>query len=366
MLFYFPKCKALCTAEDATHTLHNLYTLRGAQVRDANKWWRALNETLALFGGKTEVVFASHHWPTWSNAKIVPYLESQRDLYKYIHDQSLRLLNAGYTMTEIAEQVSLPPEIAKQWANRDYYGTVNHDSKAVYQRYLGWYSGNPPDLHPLPPEEAAKHYVEYMGGADAVMKRAKESFDKGEYRWVAEVMKQVVFAEPTNQAARNLEADALEQMGYQAESGPWRNVYLMGAFELRNGVPKISGAETASPDTIRAMTPTMVLDYMAMRLDPAKAAGRKLAINWKLPDVKQDLAVKIENSVLVYQEGKLPNADATVTMPHDSLSSIVLGTTDFEKEIAAGRVKVEGSKEKVDQLLGMLVRFDPLFNIVTP
>ena len=367
MLFYITPYKALCAAEDATHTLHNLYTIRGAQVRDANLWWQALNTTLQMFGGKVEVLFASHHWPTWGNATIVTFLERQRDLYKYIHDQALQLLNAGYTITEIGEMVQLPPALADEWYNRGYYGTVNHDSKAVYQRYMGWYTGNPADLYPLPPVETAKRTVEYMGGAPAVIAKARDSFAKGDYRWVAQVMNQVVFADPDNKEARELEADALEQLGYQAEAGTWRNAFLMGAYELRNGVPKVAGAETASADTIRAMTPEMVLQYMGMRLNAQNAAGKKLTINWSFPDLKQTFAVEVNDSVMIYTEGKkLDHPDATVVMPKSSLSEIQLGTTTINDEVTAGRVKITGDKTKVDDLMGMLVKFDPLFNIVTP
>ena len=227
-LIHFPQLRALCAAEDATHTLHNLYTLRGAQVRDAKSWWKTLNESVVLFGGKTDVVFAQHQWPTWGQKKVLDYLRKQRDLYKYIHDQSLRLMNHGYTMLEIAEMVKLPRSLDREWYNRGYYGSVNHDAKAVYQRYLGWYDSNPANLHSLPPEEAAKKYVEFMGGPAAVIARARESFNKGEYRWVAQVMNHVVFADPENRQARELQAAALEQLGYQAENPTWRNEYLIG------------------------------------------------------------------------------------------------------------------------------------------
>ena len=225
-------------------------------------------------------------------------------------------------------------------------------------------SGKP--LSPSP-VETAQRYVEFMGGADAVIQKARASFDKGDYRWVAEVMKQVVFANPDNQAAKNLEADALEQLGYQAEAGTWRNAFLMGAYELRNGVPKITGAQTASPDTIRAMTPEMVLDYMAMRLDAKKAEGQRLRINWILPDIKERFAISVQNSVLMYNaEATSPDADVTVTMPKTVLSELQLGATTLEKEISSGRIQIDGRKEALDQLLAMQVRFDPLFNIVTP
>jgi alkyl sulfatase BDS1-like metallo-beta-lactamase superfamily hydrolase len=367
MLFYLPQFKALCAAEDATHTLHNLLTLRGAQVRNATNWWKTLNTTLDMFGDKTEVVFASHHWPTWGNAKVVDFIEKQRDLYKFINDQGLRLLNSGYTMAEIAEIMKLPASLGQEWYNRDYYGSLNHDSKAVYQRYLGWYDSNPANLYAWPPEQAAKRYVEYMGGADAIIKRAQVSFNQGDYRWVAEVMKHVVFAEPSNQAAKNLQADALEQLGYQTEDPTWRNEFLMGAFELRNGIPNIQGTQTASPDTIRAMTVEMVLDFMGMRIDSAKAEGKVVSFNWILPDRQEKYAVTLKNSTLTYTKAKaLTNPDATLTLPKSSLDNMLLKTTTFDKEVAAGRVKVEGDSAKFTDFLGMLVNFDPMFKIVTP
>lgn len=367
MLIYFPQFKALLAAEDATHTLHNLYTLRGAQVRDASKWWKALHEAIQLFGPRTEVVFASHHWPTWGNENVVFYLKSQRDLYKYIHDQSLRLLNSGYTMTEVAEIMTLPQSLSQKWYNRDYYGSVNHDSKAVYQRYLGWYDSNPANLNILPPVEASKKYVEYMGGSDAIIEKAKASFAAGDYRWVAMVVNHVIFADPNNKEARDLQADALEQLGYQAEDPTWRNEYLMGAYELRNGVPDIPGTQSVSPDTIRAMTIEMLLDYMGMRIDGPKADGKNIKLNWVLPDTNQKYALELENSVLIYTSGKqLTGADATLTLPRASMDKIMLGETTLAKEIESGNAKVEGSQEKLNELLGLIVSFPPLFNIVTP
>jgi alkyl sulfatase BDS1-like metallo-beta-lactamase superfamily hydrolase len=367
MLFYFPQFRALCTAEDITHTLHNLYTLRGAEVRDAREWWKTINQTIDMFGDKTEVVFASHHWPRWGNERIVEYLKKQRDLYKYINDQSLRLLNEGYTMIEVAEILRLPKSIAVEWYNRGYYGTVNHDAKAVYQKYLGWYDSNPANLYPLPPEVAAKKYVEYMGGTQAVIAKAREDLSKGNYRWVAEVMKNVVFAEPDNQEAKNLEADALEQLGYQSESGPWRNEFLMGAYELRNGVPKVAATKSASPDTIKAMTLDMYFDYMGVRLNGPRADNKTVSLNWIFTDVHQEYAVRLEDSVLVYTANRqLPNADATLTLTRATSDEITLGKTTFDDAIASGAVKVVGSKDKIAELFGLLDTFNPMFDIVTP
>lgn len=284
MNVFFPKFKAMWMAENATHTLHNLLTLRGAQVRNGLIWSKFLNETIELYGPNIDAEFASHHWPMWGNARILEFLGKQRDLYKYIHDQSVNLMNKGYTGTEIAEMIELPPELDRYWYNRGYYGTVKHNARAVYQRYMGWFDGNPTTLDQLPPEAAAKKYVEYMGGADAVLQKAKTDFDKGEYRWVAEAVKQVVFANPNNRAAKDLLADAYEQMGYQAESGPWRSIYLMGALELRNGVPKLPALDFYGPDLLAAMPPELVFDYWGVRLNAAKAAGKKLTVGFDFTD----------------------------------------------------------------------------------
>ena len=349
------------------HTLHNLLTLRGAQVRNATNWWKALNTSINMFGDRTDVVFASHHWPTWGNAQVIDFLEKQRDLYKYINDQSLRLLNEGYNMTEIAEQMKLPKSLDQDWSTRDYYGSLNHDSKAVYQRYIGWYDSNPANLYPWPPEELGKRYVEAIGGEDAVIQKAKAAFDKGDYRWAAELGKQAVFADPENKAARDVEADALEQLGYQTEDPTWRNEFLMGAFELRNGVPKIPATQTASPDTIRAMTMEMILDFMGMRIDGPKAEGKVITMNWSLPDTHEKFAVTLKNSALTYTENKeLAGADITLTMSRSSMDNILLGTSTVDKELASGAATLTGDKQKFSELTGLLVNFNPLFNIVTP
>ena len=235
MHFYIPQLKALCTAENSTHTLHNFYTLRGAKTRDVKKWVGYLNQTLDMWGDKAQVLYAPHHWPTWGNEQIVDHIEKYRDTFKYIHDQALHLANQGYTMVEIAEMIQLPDSLEKNWATRGYYGSVNHDAKAVYNFYLGFLRRNPADLHPLPPADAAKHYVEFMGGAEADLEKARPYFAKGEYRWVAQVVNHVVLADPKNQEARDFQADALEQLGYQAESGPWRNFYLAASPGVAGG-----------------------------------------------------------------------------------------------------------------------------------
>ena len=366
MLMFFPQFKMLNTAEDATHTLHNLYTLRGAQVRDAENWWKVLDEAVARYGDKTDVVIAQHHWPKWGNKEIVSYLTNQRDAYKYLNDQTLRLINKGYTMNEIAEVLKLPENLDQDWALRGYYGSVSHDIKAIYQRYLGWYDSNPANLNPLPPEESAKKYVEYMGGSAAVMKKAKEAYDKGDYRWAAEVMNKVVFAEPNNTQAKNLQADILEQLGYQAENGTWRNEYLMGAYELRNGTPKIT-ATTASPDTLNAMTPDMILDYFGIHIIGEKANGKKMVINWEEPNLKEKYVITLENSALVYRKvNNFGTADLNMTISKETLLGISGNATTLDKEVQAGRAKTSGDTSKLSELMGLFDSFTPDFNIVTP
>ena len=298
MNMFLPQFKTIWMAENTTNTLHNLLTLRGAQVRDALKWAKYLNETIDLYGSQIDSKFQSHHWPRWGRESVIDYFKKQRDVYKYIHDQSVNLMNKGYIGTEIADLIKLPPELDQQWFNRGYYGTVKHNSRAVYQRYMGWYDANPSTLDQLPPEPVAKKYVEYMGGEASLLTKAKADFDKGEYRWVAEAMKHVVFANPNSKDGKDLLADAYEQLGYQAESGPWRSVYLQGAFELRNGVPKTGGTNVASPDTIRAMPIELLFDYLGVRLNGPKAAGKQITLNLNFTDLKKQYALMVENAVL--------------------------------------------------------------------
>lgn len=363
---WFPDSKALWMAENTTNTMHNILTLRGAQVRDALKWSSYLNETIETWGDQAQVKFQSHHWPRWGNASIVDYFKKQRDLYKYIHDQSVRLMNMGYTGEEISEKIALPPELNDFWPNRGYYGTLRHNSRAVYQRYMGWYSGNPSDLDNLPPEMVGPKYVEFMGGEQALLKKAKASFDKGEYRWVAEVLKHLVFANPNNQEGKLLLADALEQLGYQAESGPWRSVYLQGAYELRNGVPTAGGTVTASPDTIRAMSPSMLFDYLAVRINPEKAAGKKMVVNMDFTDIGEKHTLSLENAVLNHTTRYAASPDVTVTLSKQTLDDIQLGQGTLEQKIASGEIKVQGNQQTFSDFVGLLDKFNFWFNIVTP
>lgn len=363
---WFPKWKALWMAENSTNTMHNILTLRGAQVRDALKWASYLNETIETWGNKVQVKFQSHHWPLWGNEKIVPYFKKQRDIYKFIHDQSVRLMNHGYNGEEISEMITLPPELENNWSTRGYYGTLRHNSRAVYQRYMGWYNGNPSDLNNLPPVIVAKKYMKFMGGEKQVLRKARKSFKKGEYRWVAEVMKHAVFANPKSVAAKELLADALEQLGYQAESGPWRSVYLMGAYELRNGVPSAGGTQTATPDTIRAMSPDMLFDYLAVRLNSKKASGKVFSINIDFTDLKSHYTLTVENSVLNHTQKQIKKADVSLIMSMTVMNDIQLKQTTFDQAIKDGKVKLSGDKKVFSGFLSMLDNFDFWFNIVTP
>lgn len=367
MLWYIEEKKAISAAEDATHTLHNTYSLRGAKIREPLPWSKYLNEALTMWGDKAEVIFAQHHWPTWGNENVVELLEKQRDLYRYINDETLRKINQGMTMREIAEAFKLPDSLDKYWANRGYYGSVYHDVAATYVLYLGWFDGNPSTLHELPPVEVSKKYVEFMGGADAVIEKAKQSYEKGEYRWVAEVMNHVVFADPDNRAAKNFTADALEQMGYQAESGPWRNFYLTGAQELRNGVAKLPTPNTASPDTVRAMSLALFFDYLGVRLNSEKAGDAHITLNFDFGEPDGKYLVELENGVLNNTAGaQAEKPDATITLTRESLNNIALGVTTLDKAVADGNVKVAGDSAKLGRLVSMLDTFEFWFDIVTP
>jgi len=367
MHWFIPEYKALTAAENCNHTLHNLYSLRGAKVRDAKLWARYLNETVEIWGDKADLLYGMHHWPTWGTENIREHMEKQRDVYKFIHDQTLNLANHGYTMVEIAEMIELPPSLANHWASRGYYGSVNHDVKAVYNFYLGFFDGNPATLNELPMTEASINYVEFMGGADAVMKKARKSYADGQYRWVAQVMNHVVFADPENTAAKNLQADALEQLGFVAESGPWRNFYLSGAQELRNGVVNAGTPNTASPDIISSMSLDMVFDFMGVRLNAKKAEGKTIGINFDFTDTKERYYLSLDNSVINYVADKQADgADATFTLKRTTLNKLMLKQTTVEKAVADEEIKVDGDGQKLLDLLTMLDEFEFWFNLVTP
>jgi len=367
MHMFHPGLRALNLAENATHNLHNIYPIRGAQVRDANAWAKYLNVALDRFGRDADVAFAQHHWPVWGNARVRDFLAKQRDLYKYLHDQTVRLMNHGYKASEIAERLALPKSLASTWHVRGYYGTLSHNAKSVYQRYIGWYDANPANLNPLPPVERGRKYVEYMGGADAVIRRGREDFARGEYRFVAEAMSHVVFADPANAEARQLGADALEQLGYAAESATWRNAYLLGALELRQGVPATVARAPVSPDVVRAMSVDLFFDYLAVRINGEKADGRRIVINWVFSDLDRCYAVNLENSALTYLADRRSDvADATVTLERAALNRLVLREMTFADAVARGLVRVEGDATQVADLFGLLDDFSLMFEVLEP
>lgn len=365
MNIHFPQWRLLNVAENVTRTMHNVYTIRGAEVRDALVWSKYIEQTRMLFGSQSDFLIAQHHWPKWGQAAIDGMLRKHRDLYKFIHDQSVRLMNHGKTPREIAESLKLPASLESDWSVRGYYGTLSHNAKAIYQKYLGWYDANPANLDPLEPAESARRLVAYMGGAGAILDRARKDFERGEFRWVAEVMNQVVLAEPGNLAARALAADALEQLGYQAEAGTWRNAYLSGASELRHGKPKAATAGSASADVIRAMPFGLFLDYLAVRLDAGKAAGKQMTINWVLPDTGEQALLRLENSVLSHVMGaQAPDPDVTVTLDRATLDAITLRQKTFAQAAQERSAKISGNAASLQQLFGMLDEFRPTFDIV--
>lgn len=366
-VFYLPQFKALCMAEITSHHMHNVYTPRGAQVRDALAWSAQINESIDLFGDRLEIQFASHHWPIWGRDEALAYLKSQRDLYKYIHDQTLRLANHGYTMNEIAEQIRLPASLDQAFANRGYYGTLHHNARAVYVKYLGFFDGNPAHLFPLPPRESARRYLDYMGGADAVLTRARASFDEGDYRWVAEVLDHVVMAEPDHEGAKALLADTLEQLGYQAESGPWRNFFLSGALELRQGLPQTGTGFAASEGMARGMPLGNLFQTMAVRLNGPKAEGVALALDLDFTDLGEHWLLAIDNAVLhAFPNRRAESADAVLTLTSLDFKRLMMGLTTGPELIEAGRLDIAGDASALASLGALFDTFERRFPIVTP
>lgn len=357
---YFPKYRALWMAENCTGTMHNLYTLRGAEVRDANDWAKYIIEADQRFCDKTDVVFQSHNWPHWGE-EIHDYLLNTAAIYKFIHDQTLHYMNQGYTSTEVAAMLTLPEKLEKVWYTRPYYGTLAHNAKAVYQKYLGWYDANPVNLNPLPPSDTVKKLVEYLGSTDAVLRKARKDFEKGDYQWVAQITKELVFADPSNQKARNLCADALEQLGYQAESGAWRNAYLMGAAELRKG--NLSGlARTANGlgSAMKEMTVDMLLDYISILTDANAAQNDDVTLNLIVTDVNEKFYVTRKNGILLSYSGEnRPDAQATVTCKRLQLLALMQGQQ-------AGQVQVSGDATALKRLLAYASKFEKTFNVIEP
>ncbi len=366
MHWFIEELGALTAAENCCHTLHNTYTLRGAQIRDPHAWSRYLSDTIERWGEKTEVLYGMHHWPVWGRDRALDLLRKGRDGYAFINDETLRLANHGYGPVEISEMVRLPDILDRHWALRGYYGTINHNVKATYVKYLGWYDGNPAHLHPLPPVESDERYVELMGGADAVLAQAHAAFDRGEYRWVCQIVNHVVFADPSNTAARELQAAAFEQLGYQAESGPWRNIYLSGALELRHGTPNVPVPNAASPDTVRAMTLDLFFSYLAVRLNGEQAGDLTLTLSFNFTDTGEQVAVELTHGVLNHVVGRAaPDADVQITLTRTALDRLILRQATVDEELASGEVEVSDAGA-LNQLLALLDDFEFWFNLVEP
>ncbi|EJL6504804.1 alkyl/aryl-sulfatase [Vibrio cholerae] len=364
---YFPQFKALWMAENTVGGLHNVYTLRGAEVRDAKAWSKYINESIHMYAKEADVMFASHTWPRWGNDNINHFLRKQRDMYGYIHDQALRLANHGVTINEIQDEFHVPDVLAHEWYNRGYHGSYHRNAKAVINKYLGYFDMNPATLRPLSPTDAAPKYVAAMGGMANVLKQGQAAFDQGEYRWCAEIVDKAVFAEPSNKQARYLQADCLEQLGYQSESAGERNTYLMGAYELRNGLPTVSATKTASADMVVAMDTELFLDYLGVRLNGDKAAGVDYTINFVLPDVNEKFLVELENAHLNNLKGiQSDKPDMTLTLNRSELNQVLMGKTTIQQLTKEGKATIEGNAKALTDIAGMLDNFEFWFNIIEP
>jgi alkyl sulfatase BDS1-like metallo-beta-lactamase superfamily hydrolase len=367
MHFYIPRYKLLNLAENCTHNFHNLLPFRGADVRDALAWSKYLGEALQLWGGKAEAMCGQHHWPVWGAERVDGMVRQQRDLYKFAHDQTLRLLNHGLTATEIAETIRLPKSLDGAWHARGYYGHIRHNVKAIYQKYLGWYDANPANLDPLPPVEAGKKFVEYMGGADAILGRAQKDFDRGEFRFIAQALSHLVFAEPGNAAARAMLADTFEQLGYLAESSTWRNAYLFGAQELRQGLPNAPPRPPMPRETLAALRTGQLWDMLGVRLNGPKAEGKHIVLNWTFTDTGENFALTLENCALTYTEcAQASDADASFTLPRSLLDEVIAKQATFPDAMAAGKITFTGNPMRLGELMALMDEFPRMFEIVEP
>ena len=364
-MFYLPEKRALCTAEVATATFHNVLTMRGAKARDALKWSRVIDRALIDYGDKSDLVFASHHWPTWQQQNVSDFLKGQRDIYRYVHDQTMRRANAGATITEAAESIPEPEFSQDNFSVRDYYGTINHNAKAVYQFYFGWWGGVPADFNALPHEESAARYVEAMGGIDAVLQRGIEAFEAGDYRWASEVFNHAVFAEPENETAKEWLAASYEQQGFQAESGAWRSYYLTAASELRNGLPE-TGRETAANAEFLAAVPTPDLfDSLATRYNPEKLTREPFTIVFEFPDVSETISVSVGKDVVVPRMVDEAGA-ARLKLDRADFNRLILQEVTVPALIQSGGLAIEGDASAAAAFLGALETPDFWFPVVTP
>ena len=367
MHFFVPRYKLLNLAENCTHNFHNLLPFRGADVRDALAWSKYLGEALQMWGGQADAMCGQHHWPVWGHERISAMIRQQRDLYKFAHDQTIRLMNHGLTATEIAETIKLPASLDGAWHARGYYGHIRHNVKAIYQKYLGWYDANPVNLDPLPPVEAGRKYVDYMGGAETLLARAAKDFARGEFRFVAQAVSHLVFADPGNQAARALLADTFEQLGYAAESATWRNAYLFGAQELRQGMPKAPPRPPMSRETLAALQTGQLWDVLGVRLNGPKAEGKHIVFNWAFTDTGETFILTLENCALTYIAGtQAAAADAGFTLARGVLDEVIAKLTSFPEAVTAGRIKVSGNPMRLAELMALMDEFPRMFEIVEP
>jgi alkyl sulfatase BDS1-like metallo-beta-lactamase superfamily hydrolase len=362
---YFPDLKAFWAAENIVGTIHNIYTLRGALVRDALEWSKQINKALYLFGQEAEVMFASHSWPRWGNDRVQEVMRAQRDTYAHLNNGVLHLANQGVTINQVHNVYTLPESLERQWAARSYHGSVEHNSRAVINRYLGYWDGNPTTLIPLSPEDSAPLYVEMMGGAAKIIAKSRELYNQGKYRHAQEILNKLVYTEPDNQEAKDLLADVFEQIGYQQESPSVRNSFLAAALELRSGIPEGASPKSSGPDMIKAMTTGLWLDFLGVRLDSKKAEGKQFKINLVTPDNNEKFVVELSNATLTNIEGfQADDADLAITIDRDDLEKTMMGAVSFDEQISAGKAELEGNRQVYEQLKTMLVHFDLGFEIM--
>lgn len=362
---WFPDLNAFWAAENITGTIHNIYTLRGALVRDALEWSKQINISLYKFGQQAEVMFSAHSWPRWGNERIQEVMRSQRDTYAHLNNQVLHLANQGVTINQIHNVYKLPDSLQRQWSAHSYHGSEEHNSRAVLNRYLGYWDANPATLMPLSPEDSAPLYVEMMGGSSKIIAKGQQLFEQGKYFHAIEILNKLVFAEPQNQAAKDLLANVYEQIGYQKESPSVRNSFLAAAYELRNSMPTGASPKSTGPDIIRGMSTGLWLDYLGVRLDTSKTADKHFVINLVTPDNGEQYLVELSNSALTNIEGiQSPQADLTLTIDRSELNDVMMGAQSFDDKIKAGKVKVEGERRAIDELMGAMVEFSMEFELL--
>jgi alkyl sulfatase BDS1-like metallo-beta-lactamase superfamily hydrolase len=362
---WFPDLKAFWAAENITSTIHNIYTLRGALVRDALEWSRQINKALYLFGQDADVMFASHTWPRWGNDRIQEVMRVQRDTYANLNNGVMHLANQGVTINEIHRRYEVPASLQKQWAARSYHGSVEHNSRAVINRYLGYWDGNPATLIPLAPGESAPLFVEMMGGADAIINRAQSLMDGGEYLLAIEILNKLVYGEPAHVAGRRLLADAFEQVGYQQESPSVRNSFLAAALELRSGIPTGAAPKSTGPDLVRALSTLQFLDYLGIRLDSARVGDAHFVMNIETPDNGEKFVVELSNGTLCSLQGfHAPTADITLTIDRSDLENAMIGIAPLQQQVMDGTAKLDGDPSVLMLLATMLTEFTPDFAIM--